>query len=42
MQGRVVAALNAVLSHSRFQLANIQRDLLPLLQAAALELRPQL
>jgi len=42
MRGRTVAALNAVLSQRRLREAAVERDLLPLLQGAALELRPQL
>lgn len=42
MRGRTVAALNAVWSQRRLREGAVERDLLPLLQAAALELRPQL
>ncbi|WP_101047793.1 IclR family transcriptional regulator domain-containing protein [Macromonas nakdongensis] len=40
MAGDTVAALNAVLSHKRLQSGVVQRELLPLLQDAARELRP--
>ena len=42
MQGRTVAALNAVTSPQRLNADALQRDLLPLLQDAARELRPLL
>lgn len=42
LQGRTVAALNAVLSQQRLQAGAVQRELLPLLQEAALALRPLL
>ncbi|MFN3610491.1 IclR family transcriptional regulator C-terminal domain-containing protein [Tepidimonas sp.] len=42
MQGRTVAALNAVLSQNRLRDGAVERELLPLLHEAALELRPQL
>ena len=42
MQGRVMAALNVVTTPERLQLDVMQRDLLPLLQDAARELRPLL
>ncbi|TSE25470.1 Pca operon regulatory protein [Tepidimonas sediminis] len=41
-RGRTVAALNAVLSQERLQAGAVQRELLPLLQQAAAELRPLL
>lgn len=40
MQGRTVAALNVVTSQERLQPQALQRDLLPMLQGAARELRP--
>jgi IclR family transcriptional regulator, pca regulon regulatory protein len=42
LQGRVVAALNVVTTPERLQPGVMQRDLLPLLQDAARELRPLL
>ena len=42
MQGRVVAALNAVTSPQRMTAGSLRRDLLPLLLDAARELRPLL
>ncbi len=42
MAGRVVAALNVVATPARLAPARLQRDLLPLLQDAARELRPLL
>lgn len=42
MGGMTVAALNAVVSPQRLQSGAIQRELLPMLQDAARELRPQL
>jgi IclR family pca regulon transcriptional regulator len=42
MGGVTVAALNAVVSPQRLQSGAIQRELLPMLQDAARELRPQL
>jgi IclR family pca regulon transcriptional regulator len=42
MQGRTVAAINAVLSQQRLQAGAVQHELLPLLQEAARELRPLL
>lgn len=42
MAGRTVAALNTVLSQRRLREGAVERELLPLLQDAALELRPQL
>ena len=42
MQGRVVAALNVVASPERLEESVLRQDLLPQLQAAALELRPLL
>jgi IclR family pca regulon transcriptional regulator len=42
MQGRTVAALNVVASPQRLEARRMQRDLLPLLQEAARELRPLL
>ena len=42
MQGRVVAALNVVASPERLSEPVLRQDLLPQLQAAALELRPLL
>ncbi|TSE32324.1 Pca operon regulatory protein [Tepidimonas thermarum] len=42
MRGQTVAALNAVLSQQRLREGAITRELLPLLQDAALELRPLL
>jgi IclR family pca regulon transcriptional regulator len=42
MQGRVVAALNVVTTPERLHMDVLQRDLLPLLQDAARELRPLL
>lgn len=41
MAGATVAALNAVVSQQRLQSGVVQRELLPLLQDAARELRPQ-
>jgi len=42
LEGKTVGALNAVLSYARLQSGAIQRELLPLLQDAARELRPLL
>lgn len=42
MQGRTVAALNVVAAPDRFDAPALQKDLLPLLQDAARELRPLL
>ncbi len=42
LDGKTVAALNAVVSHNRLQNGAVQRELLPLLQDAARELRPLL
>lgn len=42
MQGLTVAALNVVTSPQRLEPRAMQRDLLPLLQEAAVELRPLL
>jgi IclR family pca regulon transcriptional regulator len=42
MQGRTVAALNVVAAPDRFEAPVFQKDLLPLLQDAARELRPVL
>ncbi len=42
LQGRVVGALNAVLTPARMARGAVQRELLPLLREAALELRPLL
>jgi IclR family transcriptional regulator, pca regulon regulatory protein len=42
MAGQTVAALNAVVSSRRLQAGTVPRELLPLLQHAALELRPGL
>ncbi|WP_311222112.1 MULTISPECIES: IclR family transcriptional regulator C-terminal domain-containing protein [unclassified Acidovorax] len=42
LQGRTVAALNVVTSPQRLPPARLQRDLLPMLQDAARELRPLL
>ncbi len=42
MQGRTVAALNVVTTQERLQPQALQRDLLPLLQDAARELRPMI
>lgn len=42
LDGKTVAALNAVVPHNRLQNGAVQRELLPLLQDAARELRPLL
>ncbi|WP_372663006.1 IclR family transcriptional regulator C-terminal domain-containing protein, partial [Hydrogenophaga sp.] len=42
MQGRTVAALNAVASPDRFEALRFQQELMPLLLDAARELRPLL
>lgn len=42
MEGRTVGALNAVLTPARMARGAVQRELLPLLREAALELRPLL
>jgi IclR family transcriptional regulator, pca regulon regulatory protein len=42
MAGQVVAALNAVVAPDRLQSGALARDVLPLLQDASVELRPQL
>ena len=42
MAGQTMAALNAVVSSSRLQAGAVHRELLPMLQNAALELRPAL
>lgn len=42
LDGKTVAALNAVVPHSRLHSGAVQRELLPLLQDAARELRPLL
>ena len=42
LNGKTVAALNAVIPHSRLHSGAVQRELLPLLQDAARELRPLL
>ncbi|MEN9385076.1 MAG: hypothetical protein RL323_2219, partial [Pseudomonadota bacterium] len=42
MAGQVVAVLNAVVAPDRLQSGALVGEVVPLLQAAAVELRPQL
>lgn len=42
MSGLTVAALNVVMSSKRFHMSVLEKELLPLMQATALELRPTL